>query len=183
MPQAVSKTLPEIVYYVAMSLDGRIATSDGGIGWLAPFEGTGEDYGCADFCSSIDAVLLGRTTYEQCLTLENWALPAKPCWVFSRQPLSAALSNVIGTSKSPLEVARELQDRHLRRAWLIGGGKLAASFRAAGLITEMIVSVIPVVLGAGIPLFDGPGPASALSLVETKTYANGIVQMRYTKRP
>jgi dihydrofolate reductase len=73
----------------------------------------------------------------------------------------------------------EMNSRGLRRAWLVGGGKLAASFRAEGLITEHIVSVIPVLLGAGIPLFDGRGARETLRLASTKSFDNGIVQLRY----
>jgi len=62
----------EIIYYVAASLDGFIATPDGGIDWLKPFEGTGEDYGYGGFYASIEAVLLGRVTYEQCLQFSEW---------------------------------------------------------------------------------------------------------------
>ena len=72
-----------------------------------------------------------------------------------------------------------MKARGLRRAWLVGGGKLAAAFRAERLITEHIVSVVPVLLGAGIPLFDGLGPREALRLKSSRGYANGIVQLRY----
>ena len=72
-----------------------------------------------------------------------------------------------------------MKQRGIRRAWLVGGGKLAAAFRAEGLITEHIVSVVPVLLGSGVPLFDGPAPAEALKLLGTKAYGSGIVQLRY----
>ena len=72
-----------------------------------------------------------------------------------------------------------MKARGLRRAWLVGGGKLAAAFRAAGLITEHIVSIVPVLLGAGIPLFDGPGPTPQLRLLSSRAFASGIVQLRY----
>jgi hypothetical protein len=61
----VDAAVPEVIYYVAASVDGYIATMDGGIEWLAPFEGTGEDYGYAQFYDSVEAVLLGRRTYEK----------------------------------------------------------------------------------------------------------------------
>ena len=158
----------EIIYYVAASLDGLIATPDGGIEWLKPYEGTGEDYGYGEFYASVEAVLLGRATYETCLQFPEWPYPGKPYWVFSRS-----------NGNTPQSVVAEMKARGLRRAWLVGGGKLAAAFRAAGLITEHIVSVVPVVLGAGIPLFDGPGPAQQLRLLSSRAYPSGIVQLRY----
>jgi dihydrofolate reductase len=185
--------MPELIYYVAASLDGLIATLDGGIAWLAPFEATGEDYGYAAFYASVDALLLGSRTYEQALTFDPWPYPGKPCWVFSRRPLPPARSEVTVTAQAPRRVAAQLDARGIRRAWLVGGGRCAAAFRAAGLITEYIVSVIPVILGAGIPLFGTPAAdlrglpgasklsttAEPLQLVEHKVYPNGVVQLRY----
>ena len=158
----------EIIYYVACSLDGLIATPDGGIDWLKPYEGTSEDYGYGEFYASVQAVLLGRRTYEQCLQFSEWPYPGKPYWVFSR-----------ASGNTPGSVVAEMKARGLRRAWLVGGGKLAAAFRAESLITEHIVSIVPVVLGAGIPLFDGPGPVQQLRLVSSRAYPSGIVQLRY----
>lgn len=131
----------EIVYYVAASPDGFIATADGGIDWLKPFEAGTEDYGYAEFYALVEAVLLGRKTYEQCPKFPEWPYPGKPYWVFSR-------SN--GNTRAG--VAGEMRSRGLRRAWLIG---------------------------AGIPLFDGPAPQSALRLAGTRTHDSGIVQLRY----
>ena len=158
----------EIVYYVAASLDGFIARPDGGIEWLRPFEGSGEDYGYGAFYASVEAVLLGRRTYEQCLQFPEWPYAAKPYWVFSKS-----------NQNTPSGVAAEMRARGIGRAWLVGGGKLAAAFRAERLISEHIVSVIPVILGAGIPLFDGAGAFEELELVSSRAYDSGIVQLRY----
>jgi dihydrofolate reductase len=173
--------MTEVVYYVAASLDGYIATPDGGVEWLAPFEGTGEDYGYAKFYASVDAVLLGRKTYEKSLSFGEWPYPGKPSWVFSRGRIEIFKPNVKATAGSPAEVVAEIAARGLRRAWLVGGGVLAASFRAQGLITEHIVSVVPVILGAGVPLFASGGPKESLKLVEWKSYANGLMQLRYAR--
>jgi dihydrofolate reductase len=181
-------SMTEIIYYVAASVDGYIATPDGGVGWLAPFEGPAEDYGYAAFYASVDALLLGRRTYEQVLTFGEWPYGGKPCWVFSRRPMAPAQPEVIVTAQPPPQVAADLETRGIRRAWLVGGGQLAAAFRAEGLISEYIVSIIPVILGAGIALFDAPAaavetlimpPHMRLALVEHQVYANGVVQLRY----
>lgn len=158
----------QIVYYVATSLDGFIATPEGGIDWLKPFEASGEDHGYGEFYASVEAVLLGRATYEQALAFPEWPFAGKPYWVFSR-----------ANGNTPAAVVKEMQARGLRRAWLVGGGKLAAAFRAERLITEYIVSVVPVLLGAGIPLFDGPGAQQPLRFSGAKSYPTGIVQVRY----
>jgi uncharacterized protein YhfF/dihydrofolate reductase len=175
--------MPEIIYYVAASVDGFIATPDGGIAWLAPFEASAEDYGYAEFYASVDALLLGSRTYEQTLTFDPWPYPGKPCWVFSGRPLAAAQPGVIVTAQTPRQVAAELATRRVRRAWLVGGGRLADAFRTEGLITEYIVSIIPVILGAGIPLFGAAGLQEELHLVEHKVYLNGVVQLKYSGGP
>ncbi len=173
--------MPEVVYYVAASLDGYIATSDGGIEWLSPFEGKGEDYGYAAFYASIDAVLLGRRTYAQCLTFGEWPYPGKPCWVFSHGRIKINEPGVTLTNQDPHQMVSELHARKLQRAWLVGGGELAGSFRREGFISEYIVSVVPVILGAGIPLFASGRPQEVLRLVETNAYRSGIVQLRYLR--
>jgi dihydrofolate reductase len=187
--------MPEIIYCVAASLDGFIATPDGGISWLAPFETLGEDYGYEAFYASIDALLLGSRTYEQVLTFESWPYPGKPCWVFSRRSLAPARPEVRVTAESPREVATELDALGSHKTWLVGGGRLAGAFEAAGLITEYIVAIIPVLLGAGIPLFSVPHAelpglpqgsktfpdGQALRLAAHSVYPNGVVQLRYSR--
>lgn len=173
--------MPEVVYYVAASIDGYIATPDGGIEWLAPFEGTGEDYGYAQFYESVGAVLLGRRTYETSLAFEEWPYPGKPCCVFSHGNVRSLSPDVTRTAQSPVQIVSEMATRGLQRAWLVGGGALAASFRSDGLISEYIVTVVPVILGAGVPLFADVGPPESLKLVEAKSYPKGLVQLRYLR--
>lgn len=171
--------MSEVVYYVAASLDGYIATSDGGVEWLEPFESGPEDYGYSAFYDSVDAVLLGRRTYEQSLGFGEWAYPGKPCWVFSGSVATSAPDDVTVTDRSPQQVVAELGERGISRAWLVGGGALAASFRNAALITEMIVSVMPVILGSGVPLFASSGPQTRLRLTDSTVYGDGVVQLVY----
>jgi dihydrofolate reductase len=174
--------MPQVIYYVASSLDGYTAIPDGGLEWLAPFEGKGEDYGYAEFYDSIDAVLLGSRTYEKSLTFGAWPFPGKPSWVFSRRSIPAAQEDIIVTPDRPDQVLAELKQRGVQRAWLVGGGVLAGSFRDHRLITEYIVSIIPVILGEGIPLFAASGEREYLQLTDSRTYPNGVVQLQYLQR-
>lgn len=170
----------EVVYFVASSLDGFIATPDGGVDWLAPFEGSGQDYGYSTFYDSIDAILMGSRTYEQSLTFGEWPYPGKPVWVFSKRPLAVAGDDATVTDGRPRDVVDELESRGLRRAWLVGGGTLAGSFRAEGLITEFVISIMPVTLGAGIGIFGASGPLERLQLLETTEFPDGVLQVRYS---
>jgi len=176
--------MPEVVYYVAASLDGYIATDDGGVGWLAPFQSPSEDHGAGDLYSSIDALLMGSHTYEFALKLGQWPSPDKPSWVFTRRDLRVLHPSITLTSHNPAEVVELLRARGVRRAWLMGGGELATSFRSAGLISRFIISIFPVILGSGIPLFaPAPSVEDSLRLIEAKPFASGIVQLSYERAP
>ena len=170
-----------VTYYVAVSVDGYIATADGGTDWLRPFESASEDYGYHDFYRSIDAAVMGSHTYEQCLTFAEWPYPGKLCWVFSRRTF-ANRSDVTVTTDTPAAVLQQLDARGLMRIWLAGGGELAASMRKSGSIDEYIFSVIPVILGGGIGLFAYTSAKENLRLLECKTYPNGVVQLHYRAR-
>lgn len=171
--------MTDVVYYVAASLDGYIATPDGGVDWLSAVERPGEDYGYADFVASVDALIMGSATYEQVLGFGEWPYGDKPCWLLSRRPLETASPATIVTPQTPAELMAVLAERRCQRAWLVGGSALAASFRAEGLVTEYVLSVIPVILGAGIPLFAMPGPRESLTLVASQSYESGVVQLTY----
>jgi dihydrofolate reductase len=169
----------EIVYYVAASVDGYLAPPDGSLDWLSPFESSGEDYGFADFYESVDSVFVGSRTYEQALDFPQWPYAGKRTWVFSQRDLREADSMVTVTTGTPEQVAAEAASLRFRRAWLVGGGALAESFESAGLITEYIVSVLPVVLGAGIGLFGAAGGMETLELLDSRRFPDGVVQNRY----
>ncbi len=172
--------MKNVALYIATSLDGFIADRDGGVGWLdAVATESGEDYGYADFYASVGALVMGRVTYEQVLGFGDWPYPGKPTFVFSHAPPEGEHPDVTFVSGDPAEVVASLREQVDGDLWLVGGGGLVASFRAAGLIDEYILSVIPVLLGEGIPLFEGAQPHAALRLVEAQSYASGVVQLRY----
>ncbi|NMG65151.1 dihydrofolate reductase [Azoarcus indigens] len=176
-----------ITYYVAASVDGYIATANGGTGWLAPFEASGDDYGYADFYAGIDALLLGRRTYEHCRGLGAWPYADKPCRVFSRdrsRPLHEEEAGAGGgtvriTTDDPATVIGELAAAGARNLWLVGGGQLAGEFLVRGLLTDLILSVVPVTLGSGIALFGGDTAPAALQLRSSRLHSMGLVQLHY----
>jgi dihydrofolate reductase len=172
--------MTEVVYYVASSLDGYIATSDGGVDWLSRFHIGGEDYGAGDLESSVDALLLGSHTYESALKLGQWPSPDKPSWVFTHRNLRILHPSITLTSQTPREAVESLASLGLRRAWLMGGGKLAASFHAEHLISRYIITVFPVLLGSGMPIFAPHSLAlDALRFVAATPFKSGIIQLTY----
>lgn len=169
----------EVVYYVACSLDGFIADREGGLGWLAPFEGGDEDYGYERFYASVDAVLMGRATFEFCRTLSQWPYAGKPVRVFARSPIERPPSDTLMVAGPPSAIVESLEAGGLRRAYLVGGGLLAAAFREQGLINGYIVSVVPVILGGGTPMIAPGGSVDRLILVGSHAFGSGIVQNEY----
>ena len=174
--------MPEVIYYVASSLDGYIATVDGSVDWLSRFHTAGENHGAGELEASVDALLLGSHTYDFTLKLGQWPSPDKVSWVFTRRDLRVLHPSITLTVQSPREVVELLASRGLRRAWLMGGGKLAASFHANQLISRYIISVFPVLLGLGIPLL---APHSslpdALRFRIAKPFKSGVVQLTYDR--
>ncbi|HVP18635.1 MAG TPA: dihydrofolate reductase family protein [Spirochaetia bacterium] len=173
--------MADVVYSVASSLDGYIATADGGIEWLTPYQSAGEDYGYAEFYASVQAVVMGRQTYEQAEGFGKWPFDGKPALIFSHHSLHVPFPDASATSAAPADALRDLEQRGLSRVWLVGGGELAGSFRREGLINEYLVTFIPVLLGAGVPLFAPPGPQEQLALTGTRSFPNGVVQLRYLR--
>jgi len=169
----------DIVYYVACSLDGFIAEPDGSVEWLNAYQGSGEDYGMTEFTDSCEALVMGSYTYEVSISFGEWQSKDKRTWVFTSRDLPVAHESISFTSEAPDDVVREMASNGVKRAWLLGGGKLAASFMNAGLLTEIRVFTIPILLGDGIPLFSGLTARENLRLEGTKSYENGVVELHY----
>lgn len=171
---------PQFVLYIATSLDGYIARENGEIDWL-PSPESAEDSGSYDrFYESIDALVMGSTTYEQVLGFGDWVYAGKPAYVLTHRPLSADRPD-IHLIQTDLEALVEvLENRGHRRVWIVGGGKLAAAFMERNWIDEYIITLIPIVLGSGIPLYQSTAELS-LNLVTARPNAAGMVELHYRK--
>ncbi|WBA41279.1 dihydrofolate reductase family protein [Hymenobacter canadensis] len=167
----------KVVLYIATSLDGYIASPDGSVEWL-PTPPPGEDYGYADFLATADATLLGRATYEQVLMLGEWPYPTLTNYVFSRKPSTESPEpSVQFVSTDPVAFVTQLRQQPGGTIWLIGGSTLA--LLAAGLVDELMLFVVPRLIGAGIPLWrlqDRPQP---LQLLHTQTWPDGMTLLHY----
>jgi dihydrofolate reductase len=173
-----------IQLYIAQSLDGYIADSEGGVEWLEAFQseaGDGEEHGYADFLAGVRAVAMGSVTYMQLLSWDiEWPYPGLPAWIFTHRELPVAKGADIRFASGPVEqVVAEMERATEGNIWLVGGGALVKQFIDARLLDELILFVVPVLLGAGIPLFQGTAPARA-TLTGTKQHPSGLVELRYT---
>lgn len=169
----------QIQLYIASSLDGYIARQDGSIDWLSMVEKAGEDYGYSEFIKGIDTTLMGYQTYAQVLTFGEFPYNDKQNYVFSRQPRPADGKPVSFVSEDPAAFVRRIKDQPGGNIWLIGGGQLNTILLNAGLIDELILSIIPIVLGDGIPLFGGKPRETKWALKRHKAFDSGLVQVQY----
>ena len=170
--------------FIATSLDGYIADRDGGLGWLSEGAAAQDgDFGYAAFMDGIDAIVIGRTTFETVLGFGiDWPY-AKPVFVLSRA-LTALPKALTGKAEIlagiPAEITATLAKRGHTKLY-IDGGRVAQDFLAADAIDRMILTRVTVLLGGGTPLFGSlPGPLR-LSHVHTETLARGLVQSIYER--
>jgi len=175
---------PSFSVFIAASLDGFIARPDGGLDWLEAVQSPTEDYGYLTFFDSVDALLLGSGTYDTVRAFSEWPYGDKPCYVATSQEWRPVRQEVF-VRGNPVELARQLRDRGHSRVYL-DGGRLIRSFLTTGLVDELTLSVVPVLLGAGIPLFRERGTEPTygehpLRLAGSKAYPTGLVQLRYER--
>jgi len=184
-------------YYCAATLDGYIADQNDGIDWLMGYEGSyeGEDAepgpmsdggSYEQFYEGVGALISGSTTYEFVLDHigdgGSWPYSGKPYWVLSTRDLAKPLGDEdvrIIDAKVP-----DLHDEMLAAAgeqnlWIVGGGNVASQFADVGLLDEVLLTVVPVVLGAGKPLFDRGLPGGPMQLTGTRAHQTGMVELRY----
>ena len=193
--------MKRVQYYCAATLDGYIADANDGLDWLTGFEGSyagdeaepgpmsdGGSY--ESFYAEVGALVSGSATYE--FVLEHmsedgaWPYAGKPYWVLSSRDLPTPSDQVADVRIVRGEVP-ELIDEMLASAagdnlWVVGGGNVASQFAAAGLLDELHLTVVPVVLGGGKPLF-ASGLPEPLQLEGVRTFANGMTELRCTLRP
>lgn len=179
----MSGQLPSAEVFIATSLDGFIARPDGDIHWLTsrPVP-EGEDFGYAAFLDGIGAMVMGRESFEKVLTFPEWPYKT-PVVVLSRTPdrvtVPAALKDKVRvTAKPPRDVLMDLDAEGVRRVYL-DGGQTIRSFLAEGLVRRMIVTLIPVLLGQGRPLWGHGAGDVDLTLVTSRSWGNGFVQVEY----
>ena len=164
-------------YYVASSLDGYIARTDGSIGWL--FHDA--DYGYAAFYSTVDTVVMGRTTYELSLSFGPYPFSGKKAYVYSKTRTGTRDEHAEFLAGDVRTFVAGLRAQPGRDIWLVGGAQLAREFLAADLIDEYIVSIHPVLLGSGIPLFPVNARETVLRFEGVRTFPSGLVQLRYER--
>jgi dihydrofolate reductase len=171
----------KVVIFIAMSLDGYIARPDGDIGFLSVVEQKGVDYGYSDFMKSVDTVIIGRKTYDHVIEMGyDYPHQDKDVYILSRSERPEV--GLPKYFKGSLEgLVAELKAKEGKDILCDGGADVINAMLNENLIDEFIVSVIPLLLGDGIPLFKAGRPENQLELISSKQYEKGLVQLHYKK--
>ena len=162
----------KLILYIASSLDGYIARENGDVDWLP----INTDSGYDNFYKSIDTVIMGKKTYDQILTFGDYPYKGKKSYVFTRNDSLTKDENVEFASNVE-EFSRNLVSSK-GNIWLVGGSELFSAFLEHKLVDEIILSIIPTVLGKGIPLFQNINQEANLKLIKTTEYS-GFVELTY----
>lgn len=163
--------------FIACSLDGFIAGPGDDLSWL-PEPPAGEDFGYGAFMASTAALLMGRNSYDVVAGFDTWPYGETPVFVATTRPLAPVRDTVRAVAGDPAALLAAVRAQ-VDGGIYLDGGALIRSFLDAGLIDELTVSLIPVILGAGTPLFAGTAARHALALQDVSAMAGGLVQLRY----
>jgi dihydrofolate reductase len=175
---------PECAVFVGVSLDGFLARPNGDLDWLTgEGGGDGAEYGYNEFIADIDAIVMGRKTFEKVLTFDKWYYGTKRVVVLSSHPLDLEAARAKGgvveqLAGSPAEIVSSLAASSANRLY-IDGGITIQQFLRAGLITRLVISRLPILIGDGIPLFGSLPHDIRLRHISTRTYPGGMVQTEY----
>ena len=174
----------KIVLFIAMSLDGYIADTDGGVDWLA-----GQDYDVegddsyAAFVNSVDTVIMGFKTYHQIVTELSpgqWVYDNLQSYVITHRNCTPK-SNITFVSENPCTLVSGLKQKDGKDIWICGGADIVHQLMQKELIDKYYISIIPTILGNGIRLFDATDKKTDLRLISSKS-SNGIVELVYERR-
>ena len=166
--------------FVGTSLDGFIARANGAFDFLSPGGVEPEPHGFAEFLDSVDALVMGRNTYDIVAPFAVWPYGTKPVFVLSNRPLQAAppgaiVERITGT---PSDVMAMLDARGVRHVYVDGGATIQAFLRA-GLIQHVTITRVPVLIGSGIPLFGAVDADITVRHIVSRQFAGGLVQCEY----
>ena len=168
--------------FIAASLDGFIAREDGSIEWLLKRDDPTEDHGYDAFIKDIDAILMGRGTFETIRHVKPWPY-TRPVLVMSallkQDQIPGDLAKQVQvTNKTPEQVVAMLEGQGIHRVY-VDGGKIIQSFLRAKLISDMVITRVPILLGQGRSLFGALESDISLFHESTQSFASGLVQSRY----
>ncbi|MEZ4764903.1 MAG: dihydrofolate reductase family protein [Calditrichia bacterium] len=168
----------KVVLFIACSLDNYIAGKNHEIDWLF----TDRDYGYDDFIAGVDTVIMGRKTYDVAQSFGEYPYPDQKGIVFSRSKAGQKTQHVTFVDDDIAAVVQSLKAQPGKDIWLVGGAQLTMAFLQQNLIDEFVISVHPVLLGDGIPLFPAGFSRQDLAFENCQIFNTGLVQLTYSRR-
>ena len=168
-------TMRKVILGLAITLDGYIEGPNGEYDWCF----TDQDYGLNAFFERIDALFMGRKSYEEAQKFKDSPWQGMTTYLFSRTMKPADDPRVILVPDGSVEVVQKIKQEKGMDIWLFGGADLTRQFINAGLVDELWLSVHPILLGGGKALFQDIVGRKPLKLLESKTYETGLVSLRY----
>ena len=171
----------KVIVYISMSLDGYIATKDNSLEFLSMVEQEGEDYGYNDFVKSVDAVIIGRKTYEKVIDMGyKYPHTDKDVYILTRTA-KPSIENFKFYTDDLTRLVNELKSQPGKNIYCDGGAEIVNELMKNNLVDEFIISVIPILLGDGIKLFKDGRPELKLELISTKQFDKGLTQLHYKR--
>ena len=171
----------KLIVYIASSLDGYIAKTGDDLSFLSIVEQPGQDYGYAEFISSVDTIVIGRRTFDWVMQhAPSYAHPEKEVFVITKTPRES-LGNTRFYNGDLLTLIKDLKAAPGKNIFCDGGATLVNQLAAADLVDEYVISVIPVLIGEGIRLFADGRPEQRFELVRSAAFPSGLVQSHYRR--
>lgn len=179
--RAYAAAVPHLVYYAAVALDGRIAGEEDDLSFLETLKGA--EVGYDEFFAAVDSLVMGARTWHFVVRHGSWPYGERPAWVVTNEPrleplAGARVEPFAGDVRGLLPL---LDERGLRRTWLVGGGAVAAQLLAADALDELDLTVAPTLVGRGPSLADGEFPLRRFRLASVDRVAGDAVRLRYER--
>ena len=168
----------KVVLGAGITLDGYIARLDGSVDFLF----MPKDYSMAEFFATIDTAIMGRKTFDVVQKMGGGGFGGSTKhYIFSRSQPPGERHSVVFVNETPVSFIAGLRKRPGKNIWHMGGGELARSFLEHDLIDELYLGVVPILLGEGLPLFPSGFPQRNFSLIENKTFSQGLIALKYVR--
>lgn len=169
----------KIILSLAVSLDGYIAKPNGDIEWLKKVPNPEKlDYGFSKFYKSIDTTVMGNNTYKEILGF-NIPFPFQDKEIFVIRRKNTGDTKFVHFTSDTDALVKELKGKSGKDIWLIGGGQINTEFLNKGFIDELLVRIVPIIIGEGLPLFANKAEETIFQLIKTESYSSGVVQLTY----
>lgn len=175
----------KITLHMVASVDGFIAKKDNSVGWFettCAYEKGMEWEGPGDFMKSVDCYVMGAATYEHAAALSKeyyWAYGDTPTVVVTHRDLPRVKPHIEYYSGNLKDLVTDHLTPRYKKIWVVGGAFLANEFLRQGLADELRLAILPIMLGEGLPFFDGSGREKSLHLLDAVAYKNGLVELHY----